>query len=383
VKLENLLVVRVVAALAPLATFVLLSLSASRALADEPRALPAVTTSAVVRVEAYERISLGAAVGDGRLVIVPFDTVEIAHPRWPKAVVYDAEGGRHDAGLAATDRASGLAILAVEHPLTATPLTMSPHTLSDVIDTFAITKLYPASGPLPEGMWTPYAPGALAAEGRVPGSGYVNAARDGSPILDIEGRLVAMMKASAFSSSPISLTPAVLARLDGTSRTQRSVLFYGGVTLPFSFAPSGGLWFGLGLGLAARVNGVLELRADAEFSAQVAVPHDATCQGPGACYSGIRGVLTHSIGYRHVLGGVGSQTYPIAVTPSLGLALGVQDTHREYGASAYDAATPSTWAQPAPGLALSLWILDLRGRLRIPLDAPRAPTIELSLGATF
>jgi hypothetical protein len=48
----------------------------------------------------------------------------------------------------------------------------------------------------------------------------------------------------------------------------------------------------------------------------------------------------HSIGYRHVLGGLGSRTYPIAVTPSLGLALGVEDRHREYHSPKDDEGRP-------------------------------------------
>ena len=73
----------------------------------------------------------------------------------------------------------------------------------------------------------------------------------------------------------------------------------------------------------------------------------------------------------------------LAFTPSLGVALGVQDTIRENGATAFDAATKSTWAQLAPGVAFSVSFVELRGRVRVPLDGSQSPTMELGLGIFF
>ena len=73
------------------------------------------------------------------------------------------------------------------------------------------------------------------------------------------------------------------------------------------------------------------------------------------------------------------------LTPSIGLALGVQRTHRENGATAFDAATPSLWAQVAPGATFSVAMFELPGRLRVPLDTTNAssPTVDLALGFYF
>jgi hypothetical protein len=236
--------------------FAVASLYSVCALAHDVPKVPAHVTSAVVRVDAYEHSTLGVAIGDGRLVLVPFGAIEVARPGFPHAIVTDAGGVRHDAGVAATDRAAGLALLAVEHPVTATPLALRASTSPGPIDTFAIA-IYPSSRRIGDSVW--------------------------------------------------------------------------------SFYPAGG-----------------------------APP-------PGA--------LPMS---RFVVGGIGgARAWPIAVTPSVGLALGLQDTVRENGATAYDAATPSTWAQLAPGLAFSLSFAELRGRVRIPLDDARQPTIELGIGAFF
>ena len=72
-----------------------------------------------------------------------------------------------------------------------------------------------------------------------------------------------------------------------------------------------------------------------------------------------------------------------SVTPSIGAAFGVQDTSRENGATAYDASTPSTWAQLAPALTLSLPFGEVRGGVRIPLDEPRSASVQLGLGFVF
>jgi hypothetical protein len=353
------------------------------ALAHDVPKLPAHVQSAVVRVDAYEHSTLGAVIGDGRLVLVPFEAIEVARPGFPHAFVIDANGVRHGAGVAATDREAGLALLAVEHPLTTTPLALSPSTLSDPIDTFAMASYSD------DHAWSFYPAGALAAEGKVAHPAVHPSAtmwppRAGSPIVDVEGRLVGLMSGGTFlMPRPIGVSASVLARLDGSQRARRPLIFYGGMTIPFSFAPDGGLWFGLGLGFGARVRDVLELRLDAEFSALV--PTKSAPEGcSGKCYAGIRGVATPSIGYRYVLGGVGgARAWPIAVTPSLGLALGLQDTSRDNGAPLRDALTPSAWAEPAPGLALSVSWVELRGRVRIPIDDARSPTTELSLGITF
>jgi hypothetical protein len=372
---------------AVIATFVVLSLRPDCAFAHDVPTLPANVTSAVVRVDAYEHSSLGAVIGDGRLVLVPFETIEVARPGFPHAIVTDANGTRHDAGVAATDRASGLALLAVEHPLTATPFAMSPSTLADVIDTFGIVYAQ-SSGPLTDAAWTFYVAGALAGRGRVqaacahvvspwpPGSG--------SPIVDVEGRLVALMGDGIFlSPQPIELSAGVLARLDGSQRGRRPLIFYGGAIFPISFTPNGGVWFGLGVGFAARIHDVVELRLDAEFSALIPTRNPPESCG-GNCYAGIRGVGTPAIGYRWVVGGFGGlRAWPIALTPSLGVAFGVQDTSREHGASLRDATTPSTWAELATGLALAMSFGEIRGRVRVPVDDGRSPTIELGVGFTF
>jgi hypothetical protein len=56
---------------------------------------------------------------------------------------------------------------------------------------------------------------------------------------------------------------------------------------------------------------------------------------------------------------------------------------RENGAAAFDAATKSTWAQLAPGVAFSVAFVELRGRVRVPLDGGQSPTMELGLGVFF
>lgn len=375
-----------------LLVFTFVALVSARAAAHDVPTVPPNVTSAVVRVDAYEHESLGVAIGDGRLVLVPFDAIEVARPGFPHAFVTDASGTRHAAGLAATDRASGLALLAVERPLTDSPLGVSPHSLSDAIDTFAITG-DSASGALDPSAWAFYPAGTLAgteshASG-ASGPGHCHPCvstwppRPGSPILDTEGRLVGLRSADAFFQTSRAVSAEVLQRLDGTHRERRNVIFYGGVGFPMTLAPTGGFWIGLGASFGARVRDVLDLRLDTEFAALVGVknPPDS-CSG--SCYAGIRGVATPSVGVRWVLGGFGgTRAWPIALTPSLGLALGAQDTSRERGAPAYDAATPSTWAQLAPGLTLSLWAAEIRGRVRVPLDDTRAPSVELSAGIYF
>ena len=357
-----------------------------------PPALPAHVTSAVVRVDAYEHATLGVVIGDGHLVLVPFEAIEVARPGFPHAIVTDANGARHDAGVAATDRAAGLALLAVELPITATPMALSPHRLGDDVDLFAIPHAA-ASGPLDDSAWSFYPVGSLDARGQVhpscphvPSSAWPPGA--GSPIIDVEGRLVAIMGEGIFASPhPIELSAAVgapLERLDGSERARRPLIFYGGMTLPFAFAPEGGLWFGLGATLSARVRDVVVLRLDASFTVLVPVASPPPESCGKTCYAGIRGVATPSIGYRQVVGGFGGKrAWPIALTPSIGVALGIQDTSREHGATAYDAATPSRWAQIAPGLTLSLPFGEVRGGVLVPLDDTRSPTIELGLGLVF
>ena len=133
---------------------------------------------------------------------------------------------------------------------------------------------------------------------------------------------------------------------------------------------------------------MIDLRLDTEFSVLVpagptSTATNADCAQKG-CTAGIRGVATPSIGYRIVVGGFGGKrAWPIAITPSLGYALGAQRTNREYGASAADAATPSTWGQLAPGLTLSMWAFEVRGRVRVPIDGTTPPTIELNAGIYF
>lgn len=384
---------RLFAFVAPIATFTLLTFFSAGAFAHDAPKLPAHATSAVVRVDAYEHESLGVVVGDGHLVLVPFVTIEVARPGFPHAIVTDASGVRHDAGIAATDRASGLALLAVEQPLTATPLAMSPSKVSDAIDTFAIAR-YPSSGPLEDVVWSFYPAGTLAARGRLrPAPGQLFMIPDpptqGSPVVDAEGRLVAIMGASTlFAPSALDISASALSRLDGSSRGRRPLIFYGGFNVPFSFALDGGLWFGIGVSFGARVRDVVELRLDAEFSALVpgapVTPRAEVDCAKSPCYAGVRGVVTPSIGYRFVVGGVGgARAWPIALTPSIGYALGVQDTRRDNGAPAFDAATPSSWGQVAPGVALSVSVLELRGRVRIPLDGITSPTFELGLGTYF
>lgn len=360
---------------------VLLLLPSSAFAHDRPK-LPANVTGAVVHVDAYEHETLGVAIGDGLLVLVPFDTIEVARPGFPHAVVTDANGVRHDAGLAATDREAGLALLAVEHPVTATPLALSPLTLGDAIDTFGVGR-YRGRGPLDDDMWTFYPAGTLAGRG----AQHCEAPyppQAGSPIVDVEGRLVGLMSGGIFlTPQAIAITPAAIARLDGSVRERRRVIFYGGLTLPFSFAPEGGLWFGLGLTFSGRVRDLVDLRLDADFT--VLVPTRIRSEAcTSRCYAGIRGTFTPSIGYRHVVGGFsGMRAWPIALVPSVGVAFGVQDTSRENGATAYDAATPSTWAQLAPALTLSLPFGEVRGGVRIPLDEPRTPSVQLGLGFVF
>ena len=364
----------------------ILMLLTHRAFAHDVPKLPPHVTGAVVQVDAYEHATLGVVIGDGRLVLVPFEAIEVARPGFPHAIVIDASGARHDAGVAATDRESGLALLAVERRITTTPLTMSPSSLSDPIDTFAIADS--SSRPLEDASWSLYPAGALAAQGRVPPCRHEGttpwAPRAGSPIIDVEGRLVAIMSEGLLAGArPIALSAAALARLDGSQRARRPLIFYGGVNLPFSFGPESGVWFGLGLSFGARLRDVVELRLDADFSVLVpAKSGPESCSG--RCYAGIRGVATPSLGYRAVVGGVGgARAWPIAFTPSLGVAFGVQDTIRENGATAFDAATKSTWAQLAPGVAFSVSAVELRGRVRVPLDGSQSPTMELGLGVFF
>lgn len=369
------------------ATLATLTFVPRRAFAHDAPKLPPHVTSAVVHVDAYEHTTLGVVIADGRLVLVPFEAIEVARPGFPHAIVIDASGGRHDAGIAATDRESGLALLAVEQPLTATPLAMSQSTLSDPIDTFAIAS-YDLSDVLEDSAWSFYPAGALAARGRVQPCRHEGAPlgspRAGSPIIDVEGRLVAIMsEGQLVGARALALSAASLARLDGSQRARRPLIFYGGVNLPFAFGPESGLWFGLGLSFGARVRDVIELRLDADFT--VLVPAKSAPEAcSGRCYAGIRGVATPSLGYRAVVGGVGgARAWPIAFTPSLGVAFGVQDTIRENGATAFDAATKSTWAQLAPGVALSVSAVELRGRVRVPLDGSQSPTMELGLGVFF
>ena len=348
-----------------------------------------------MRVDAYEHETLGVVIGDGHLVLVPFGAIEVGRPGFPHAIVTDADGVRHDAGLAATDRAAGLALLAVEQPITATPLPLSPHRLTEAVDLFAIPHAA-ASGRLDDGAWSFYPAGSLDAHGQVRptcphGSNgpYVPfnpwPPGPGSPIIDTDGRLVAIMGEGIFlSPHPIELPAAAIERLDGSERVRRTVISYGGMTIPFSFAPDGGLWFGFGAEYTARVRDVVELRIDTTFTVLVPVttPPPEACGK--ACYAGIRGVGTPSVGYRQVIGGFGGKrAWPIALTPSLGVAFGVQDTSREHGASAYDAAVPSTWAKLAPGLTLSLPFGEARTVVRVPLDGTRTPEIELAMGFVF
>jgi hypothetical protein len=385
---------RLYAFVASIAVFIVSTLSPARAFAHDVPSLPANVTSAVVRVDAYEHSSLGAVIGDGHLVLVPFAVIEVARPGWPHAIVIDTNGVRHDAGIAATDRASGLALLAVERAITSTPLAMSPSRMTNAIDTFAIGQ-YPASGPLPDAVWSFYPAGALAGDGRFVSDAHGHATRppprpaEGSPVIDTEGRLVAIMGTSDFfSPSVIDLPANALARLDGTTRARRPLIFYGGFGTTFSFATDGGLWFGLTASLAARVRDVVELRLDGEFSALVpAAPKAPRAEGEcaqRACYAGVRGVATPSIGYRYVLGGFGgTRAWPIALTSSIGVAFGLQETHRANGATVSDAGMPSTWSQLAPGLALSIPLVELRGRVRVPLDGTTSPTVELGFGLYF
>jgi hypothetical protein len=354
--------------------------------------LPAHATGALVRVDAYEHFSLGAVVGDGHLVLVPFEVIEVARPVWPHAFVIDATGKRHPAGLAATDRASGLALLAVEHAITATPFTMSPSTMNADIGTFAVSH-HPWSGPLPESVWNFYPPGTLA--GRHP-NGCEPSCRPppwpagGSPVIDSEGRLVAIMgDAGFFGTSVIDLPANELARLDGRTRARRPLVFYGGFGTQVSFLTDGGVWFGLTASFAARIRDVIELRVDGEFSGlfdsspKAPRPPEEDCS-KRACYAGIRGVVTPSIGYRYVVGGFGGmRAFPIALTPSIGVAFGTQDTRRDNGASAADGATPGTWAQLAPGLTFSIPLGEVRARVRVPFDGTSSPTIELGTGIYF
>lgn len=376
-----------------LLVLVSLLLAPARASADDAPRVPEHVTRALVRVDAYEHSSLGVVVGDGHLVLVPFTAIEVARKTWPHAIVTDANGNRHDAGVAATDRASGLAILVVDAVLTTMPIEMSPKKRSDAIDVFAI-PWFPTSGPIDATLWSFYPAGTLAGKERVPRpTDHLDAPRpeptDGSPVIDTEGRLVAIMDATTFfAPRALDIRPSALRRLDGSTRGRRRVIFYGGMSVPFAFAPDGGLWFGLVASFGARIDDAVELRVDGEFSALVPgapkqeLPEDDCSKRE--CFAGVRGVVTPSIGRRFVAGGIGGErAWPIAVTPSIGYAVGVQSVHRENGAALADAMMPSTWGQVAPGLTLSLSMVEVRGRVRVPLDGTSSPTIELGFGAYF
>jgi hypothetical protein len=386
---------RLFSLLAAVAAFVAFVFSPTPADAHEVPPVPAAAgvTSAVVRIDAYEHESRGAVVGDGHLVLVPFAAIEVARPGGPHAIVTDAKGIRHDAEIVATERYAGLALLAVEAVLTATPFAMSPSKISDVVDTFAIPRTT-TSGAIDDDIWAFYPGGLLAGAGEAQISSHLirvpDRPADGSPVIDVQGRLVALRGISGLLTPKMIDLSRGLARLDGSTRARRPVIFYGGVSLPVSFARDGGGWVGMTVSFGARIHDIVELRLDHELSlllptGPTSPSYDERCtNGNGRCSAGLRGVLTPSVGYRLVVGGIGgARAWPIALTPSIGYALGLQRTHRENGAPAYDVDTPATWAQPAPGVALSISMVELRGRVRIPIDREASPTIELGIGSYF
>ncbi|MBX3188254.1 MAG: hypothetical protein KF819_14635 [Labilithrix sp.] len=329
--------------------FVLGLFTARSAFAESPSRELREAASAIVRVEAYEHATLGVVVGDGRLVLVPFATIEVDRPGFPHAIVVDAEGTKHAAGLAATDRASGLALLAVERPITKTPRAPSPFTLDDAPQLYAIVD---GSRPSAEHPWTTFTQGMDVV--------------GGSPIVDSLGRVVAIASDGAFFiPRPMAIPRDAWARLDGSDRRRRSWIFYGGTSAQLNFARDGGLWFGATLSFAARYRDQLDLRLDAGVAALVPVSSRKT-DGPCPCYAGVRAFATPSVGYRVVVGDLGSRGFPIALTPSIGVAMGAQDVIRDNGATAFDDAAPRAWARAAPGLSLAIWVFELRARLRSP-----------------
>jgi hypothetical protein len=78
-------------------------------------------SSAIVRVVALEHFALGVVVGSTDRVLVPFSAVEVDRPGI-RIEVYDVHGDRHIGRIAPVDRDAGLALLAVDHPIAATPI---------------------------------------------------------------------------------------------------------------------------------------------------------------------------------------------------------------------------------------------------------------------
>jgi len=318
---------------------------------------PAWVASAVVQVDAYEHRSWGAVVGDGRSVVVPFAAIEVDRPGWPDAIVIDSNGARLDAWIVATDRKAGLALLGVGRVITATPLR-------------PIARVLAAGAPV--------------------GVSF----EDGAPIVDEQGRLVAIMGVSGFSERKPHDVIDALARMltpatdtAGTQpappRERRRWIFYGGGSFNTDVATKGGVWFGGTASIGARWRDLIELRLDAQTTFLLPSAKHRECGEP-PCFAGGRGVLTPSIGTRIRLGGLGgSREQSIALTPSIGYALGAQVAYRDSGAPVFDVESPSTWGLLAPGVALSIGLFEAHVRVRLPRGEVTAPTFELALAGFY
>jgi len=306
---------------------------------------------AVVTVDAYEHTSRGIAIDRGRRILVPFRAVEVDRPG--KLRVTDIEGRELDARVVGTDRASSLAVLEVEAPITIT-LAYRPE---------------PPVGPgfygLSHGEWKAYS--------------LTEPFDEGSPIVNEDGVLVSMLGVRSTmdgTRDAVDLDkglPRVLA--PNASRVRRPWIFYGGASMQVDTARDGGVWWGGGFTLGVRYRDLIEARVDHEITYLFPKASAHECSEP-PCFAGMRGVLTPSIGPRIVIPSPLPISAPLAITPSLGYAFGVQ--YASPGESpAFDAKAKNAWAHFAPGVTFSWGPGEFRFRIRRDGDSP---TVEMAIG---
>lgn len=346
---------------------------------------PGWASEAIVEVVAYEHYSLGVAVEGGTRVLVPYETIEVDHAG--AIDIIDANGPQK-ATVVATDKATGLALLAVERTIPAS-LAPSPLHLGSP-GLFAIElsneprKITWKTYPVPE------VPHSQAGEANANGTEtkvtvmvptYSVAA--GSPIIDEAGQLVGIVRttsgALALRKGAVIVGPS-LARMTAPApeNARRTIIPYGGGGMQMEFSKNGGVWWGVNMHLAARWHDVIEARADASFTFLLpSAKHDECGEPP--CFAGARAVLTPQIGPHFSL----STGDPIGITPTVGVALGAQFAYRGEGAPVADVRAPNAWVMPVVGVSINFGLGELHTRVRIPYGDMDSPGVEVGCGIAF
>lgn len=190
----------------------------------------------------------------------------------------------------------------------------------------------------------------------------------------------------AQSSAPVQVDASrdglAYSQTDTRRSPQPAIVGYWGFGPRFDTALVGGLWWGVTGSVGVRWLDRLDFRLDSVGSLLVPSSKKRECGEP-PCAAGIRGLLSPSIGHRIPIGTIGvHERSRVALTPSIGLAFGVQRV-AESGAAAFDAKTPSSWILLEPGLALSIGGAEFRSHVRIPRGAIQDPMFDIAFGAAL